>query len=102
MTAPELPQRVTDPDGREVEFTEWTWDHISERRPELLNDLRPILAAIQSPDHRQADRIVGRERFYLRQVTDKVRWMTVVVDFNLDPALVITAFIQRRNPARDQ
>lgn len=102
MTKPELPRKIVDPDGREVQFNEWSWRHIRARRPELLDDLGPILAAIQSPDHRQTDRIVGRERFHLRQVTEKLRWMTVVVDFNSDPAVVVTAFIQRKNPARDR
>ncbi len=102
MTEPRLPQTITDPDGRVIEFTELSWHHIEIRRPELLEDLHLILAAIEAPDHRQKDRIVGRERFYLRRVTEKVRWMTVVVDFNSDPAVVVTAFIQRRNPVRDQ
>jgi hypothetical protein len=67
-----------------------------------LDDLRPILEAIERPDHHQPDRIVGRERFYLRRVTDKVRWLTVVVDFNPDPAVVVTAFVQRKDPTRDR
>jgi hypothetical protein len=100
MIQPELPRTITDPDGRVVEFSERSWRHIRSRRPELLADLRPILAAIQGPDHREHDRIVGRERFYLRHVTEKVRWMTVVVDFNIEPAVVVTAFIQRKNPTR--
>jgi hypothetical protein len=100
MTKPELPQAVRDPDGRVVMFTERSWEHIMMRRPELAEDLRPILAAIESPDDRMPDRIVGRERFYREHITDKVRWMTVVVDFDADPAVVVTAFVQRRNPAR--
>jgi hypothetical protein len=102
MNKPELPRTISDPDGRVIEFTELSWHHIDTRRPELLEDLRPILAAIEAPDYRQKDRIVGRERFYLRHVAEKVRWMTVVVDFNSDPAVVVTAFIQRRNPVRDR
>ncbi|MGH3262998.1 MAG: hypothetical protein ACRDNS_13475 [Trebonia sp.] len=46
--------------------------------------------------------MAGRERFYLRRVTDKVRWLTVVVDFNQDPAVVVTAFIQRKDPTGDR
>ena len=102
MTTPELPRTITDAEGRFVEFSERSWQHIRSRRPQLLDDLRPILEAIERPDHHQEDRIDGRERFYLRHVTDKVRWLTVVVDFNPDPAVVVTAFIQRKNPTRDR
>jgi hypothetical protein len=102
MRQPELPLTISDPDGRLVEFSERSWQHIRARRPELLADLRPILAAIEGPDHRAHDRIAGRERFYLRHVTEKVRWMTVVVDFNMEPAVVVTAFIQRRKPVRER
>jgi len=71
-------------------------------RPQLLDDVDAVLAAVAGPDHREADPIAGRERFYKQRVTDKVRWLRVVVDFNKRPGLVVTAFIQRKNPARDQ
>lgn len=68
-------------------------------RPQLLGDLDGLLSAITGPDHREDDPIPGRERFYQRRVSDKVRWLRVVVDFNQEPAVVVTAFIQRKNPA---
>lgn len=43
MSKPELPQTVTDPEGRVVVFTERSWKHILTWRPELVDDLRPIL-----------------------------------------------------------
>jgi hypothetical protein len=55
MTEPKLPRTITDPDGRVIEFTELSWHHIETRRPELLEDLRLILAAIEVPDHRQKE-----------------------------------------------
>ncbi len=100
MKRPELPRSVVDPDGRLVEFTDWSWDHIIVERPQLLGDIDGILAAIGSPDVREDDPIDGRERFYRRRVTDKVRWLRVIVDFNQAPAFVVTAFIQRKDPTR--
>jgi hypothetical protein len=102
VTRPELPRTISDPDGRVIEFSERSWLHIRASRPELLADLRLILAATQRVDHHEHDRIVGRERFYLRHVTESVRWMTVVVDFNVEPAIVVTAFIQHKNPVRER
>lgn len=102
MSKPRLPRTIRDPDGRVVEFSEGSWQHIRARRPELLADLPLILDAVRRPDHRQLDRIVGRERFYVRRATDKVRWLTVVVDFGMAPAIVVTAFIQRKDPTRDR
>jgi hypothetical protein len=58
MTKPDLPRSVEDPDGRVVQFTERSWQHIMVERPQLLDDVDAILAAIAAPDHRE--RIRGR------------------------------------------
>lgn len=102
MSKPRLPRTIRDPDGRVVEFSERSWQHIMVERPQLLEDVDAVLAAVASPDYREDDPIAGRERFYRQRVTDKVRWLRVVVDFNGKPGLVVTAFIQRKNPAKDQ
>jgi hypothetical protein len=91
-----------DPDGREVVYDERARGHIERRRPDLIDQIEAIIAAITRPDHREDDPLPGRERFYARRVTDKVRWLRVVVDFNETPAFVVTALIQRKNPVRDQ
>jgi hypothetical protein len=101
MTKPELPRVIQDPDGRIVEFTERSWQHIMAERPQLLGGVDAILKAIAGPDHRERDPKPGRERFYRRQISDKVRWLRVVVDFSETPAFVVTAFIQRKNPTRE-
>jgi hypothetical protein len=102
VSKPELPRTARDPDGRSVEFSEWSWRHIMVERPQLLDDVDAVLAALASPDYREDDPIAGRERFYQQRVTDKVRWLRVVVDFNRTPAVVVTAFIQRKSPGRNQ
>jgi hypothetical protein len=100
VTKPELPRFVIDPDGRPVVFTEESWQHIVVERPSRPNDVDEILAVVASPDFRELDPIQGRERFYRRRMTDKVRWVRVVVDFDQEPASVVTAFIQRKDPTR--
>ena len=102
MSKPQLPRTIHDPDGRVVEFSEQSWEHIMVERPQLLEDVDAVLAAVASPEYREDDPIGGRERFYRQRVTDKVRWLRVVVDFNRTPAVVVTAFIQRKSPAKDQ
>ena len=98
MTEADLPRRTVDPDDRRVAFTAQSWRHIRSARPELLNELEAIMSTITQPELREPDPRPGRERFYRRHVTDRVRWMRVVVDFNRDPAVIVTAFIQRKNP----
>ncbi len=100
MTDRDVPRSVSTPDGRVVVFTEWSWRHIEAARPELLDDLDAILVAIERPDLHEPDPRRSRERFYRRHISDRVRWLRVVVDFKEDPAVVVTAFIQRKDPTR--
>lgn len=48
-------------------------------------------------DHRVEDAIAGREHFYRRDL-DPRRWLRVVVDFNDEPAWVVTALVQNNPP----
>ncbi len=89
---------ATDPHGRKVVYDERGRGHILRRRPNVVDETDAIMAAVARPDHREPDPLPGRERFYRRHVTDKIRWLRVVVDFNQDPGFVVTALIQRKNP----
>jgi hypothetical protein len=84
-----------------VTFTAQSWRHLHSVRPELLNELDATMSTIAQPELREPDPPPGRERFYRRHVTDRVRWMRVVVDFDTDPAVIVTAFTQRKNPDRN-
>jgi hypothetical protein len=98
VTEADLTRLTVDPDGWRVAFTARTWRHIQSVRPELLNYVDAIISTVNQPDVREPEPRPGRERFYRRHVTDRIRWMRVVVDFNTDPAVIVTAFIQRKNP----
>jgi hypothetical protein len=88
---------TTDPDRRRVVFDTGTRLHLSLGRPELVDEYELILGTVAHPDHRIDDAIPGREHFYRRHV-DPRRWLRVVVDFNDEPAWVVTALVQENPP----
>ena len=88
---------VTDPDGRPVELTAERWGHIAARHPELATLRGEVLLAVQAPHHRGRDPMPGRERYWRRQ-PGAFPWLRVVVDFNAEPASIVTAFPNRRRP----
>lgn len=91
-------RRVIDPDGREVVFDVGTWLHLADRRPWLLDHVGAVLAAVALPDHRAPDPAVGRERFYARHPLLPARWLRVIVDFEHEPAVVVTAMEDKVDP----
>jgi hypothetical protein len=58
---------------------------------ELAPHLDAILATVPTPDHREPDQRHARERFY-KQSVGPSRWLMVVVSFEEEPALIVTAF----------
>lgn len=89
---------VTDPDGRTVIMDQQTLAHLKRRRPAILESLHAIFQAIERPDMREDDPIGGRERFYIQNPLHPGRWLRVVVDFNDDPAWIVTALVQINDP----
>ncbi len=90
---------TTDPDGRVVVFDAGTRLHLALGRPKLMDEIELILGTVAYPDHHLDDPIAGREQFYRRDLNPH-RWLRVVVDFNNEPAWIVTAFVQD-NPPRD-
>lgn len=92
---------VTDPDGRRVVFDFGSHLHLAlGHQSELLDEIDAIMTAVTRPDHHEDDPQPGRERFFLRHAFDPQRWLRVVVDFNEEPAWVVTAFVQGYDPRR--
>ena len=95
----EWTRHVTDPDGRDVVFDAGSHLHLAEgMRPWLLDHVDAILDAVGSPDHCEGDPLPGRERFYREHFPESGRWLRVVVDFNDEPAWVVTALDQASDP----
>lgn len=85
---------MINPDGVRVLLFEKTWSrHILSpmRHPELAPHLDGVLATVASPDHREPDDRPYRERFFKQDVGPS-RWLMVVVDFEEEPARIVTAF----------
>jgi hypothetical protein len=91
-------QSTTDPDGRLVVFDAGTRLHLALGRPDLLDEVELILGTVAHPDHRVPNALPGREHFYRRHHLDPRRWLRVVVDFNDEPAWVVTALAQNNPP----
>lgn len=91
-------RHVTDPDGRDVVFDAGLHLHLARRRPRLLSYVDVILGTIERPDYRSEDPEPGRERFYRRDFPEPGHWLRVVVEFNDEPAWVVTAFDQENDP----
>ncbi len=88
---------TTDQDGRLVVFDAGSHLHLARRRPWLLDHVDVILETVARPDLHVLDPTPGRERFY-RQHVEPSRWLRVVVDFNEEPAWVVTAVMQDNDP----
>ena len=98
MNAP-WTRQATDPDGRVVVFDAGSHLHLAEGpRHWLLDHVDAILDAIQHPDHHEDDPLPGRERFYRAAFPESGRWLRVVVDFNEEPAWIVTALDQESDP----
>jgi integrase len=95
---------ATTADGILVVVFANTWrDHILDPdagHAELAPHLDAVLSAIAAPDHREPDERPHRERFFKRDAGPS-RWLMVVVDFEEQPARVVTAlgYGHGRSPA---
>jgi hypothetical protein len=64
----------------------------------MLDHIDEILGAIERPIVREDDPRPGRERFYAANFAESGQWVRVVVDFNDQPAWVVTALVQDNDP----
>lgn len=84
--------------GRVVVPTELWQDKILRDHPELRGHLADVLRAIAEPDLVLGDPVyAGRRRHYLRAAGPS-RWLLVVVSYEQEPARVISAFGNRKDP----
>jgi hypothetical protein len=89
---------VADPDGREVVLLARIWeDKISRDHPELVDHLDAVMETVAEPDHVEPDALPDRTRFYRRSVGPS-RWLMAVVSYEQQPARIITALANRKDP----
>jgi hypothetical protein len=91
---------VIDPDGHEVVLLPRIWENkIARDHPELLDHLDAVMDTVAKPDHVEPDTLPDRTRFYRRDVGPS-RWLMVVVSYAQQPARIITALANRKDPKR--
>jgi len=90
-------EETTDPDGRRIVLDQPGWDHVLEEHGEMEPHRAGLMTTVSSPEHRQPDRRSDRERYWRRGLGPS-RWLLVVVDFNTDPARVVTSYGNRKDP----
>jgi hypothetical protein len=94
-----LAGEARDPDGVRVVVSSALWrEKILRGHPELASHLADVLRAIAEPDRVLPDPVYeGRRRHYLRGAGPS-RWLLVVVSYEQEPARVISAFGNRKDP----
>jgi hypothetical protein len=91
---------VTDPDGRDVVLLARIWEEkLARDHPELVDRLDAVMQTVAKPDHVEPDPLSARTRFYRRNVGPS-RWLMVVVSYEQQPARIITALANRKDPKR--
>jgi len=89
---------VIDRDGRDVVLLARIWEEkITRDHPELTGHLDAVVDTVAHPDHVEHDSIPARTRFYQRDVGPS-RWLLAVVSYEQQPARIITAVANRKDP----
>jgi hypothetical protein len=101
MASDEPPNaNAIDPEGREVVLLSRIWEEkIARDHPELVDHLEAVMETVAKPDHIEADALPDRTRFYRRGVGPS-RWLMAVVSYEQQPARIITALANRKDPRR--
>jgi hypothetical protein len=56
-----------------------------------------VMQTVERPDHAEPDHLPGRTRFYRHNIGPS-RWLLVVVSYEQEPARIITAVANRKDP----
>jgi hypothetical protein len=88
-----------DPQGARVVMPAPIWrGKVLRDHPELATHLADVLRAVAEPDRVLPDPIFEeRRRYYLRGAGPS-RWLMVVVSYEQEPARIISAFGNRKDP----
>lgn len=99
MEAGELAGEARDATGARVVLPARVWnDKLLRDHPELEAHQADVLRAVSEPDHVAADPVYeDRRRHYLKDAGPS-RWLLVVVSYEQEPARIISAFGNRKDP----
>ena len=97
--AGDLVGEVGDPEGVRVVVSAELWlEKILRDHPELAPHLEDVLRAIAEPDQILNDPVYERRRRHYLRGAGHSRWLLVVVSYEQEPARVISAFGNRKDP----
>jgi hypothetical protein len=83
--------------GQSIVITASAWSHITSEHPEMADYGHAILETAVDPEIALDDPRPGRRRHYRFQAGPS-RWLRVIVDFNQEPAQIVTAHAHRKEP----
>jgi hypothetical protein len=88
-----------DTNGVRVVLKDEVWlEKIVRDHPEIAEHRNDVLCAVSAPDHIAPDPIFEqRKRYYARGVGPS-RWLLVVVSYEQEPARIVSAFANRKDP----
>ena len=89
--------RTLDPDGREVVLMDARWAHVQIRHPYIEVAPEDIVEIVAWPDARMPGR-QPNEEWYYRRGTGPSAWIRVVVHYDRDRGVIVTAFPRRLYP----
>lgn len=88
-----------DPAGARVVMPAELWrDKILRDHPELASHLADVLRAVAEPDQILGDPVYERRRRHYLRGAGPSRWLLVVLSYEQEPARVISAFGNRKDP----
>jgi hypothetical protein len=99
VNAGEIVGEAKDREGVRVVMPACLWrDKLLCDHPELESHLGDVLRAVAEPDHVAADPVYERRRRHYLQGAGPSRWLLVVVSYEQEPAWIISAFGNRKDP----
>jgi hypothetical protein len=96
MSRTDIIAEAHNPEGHLVQLDQTAWDHVLEQHVEMRDYIAETMAAITTPDKREPDVRVGRERYFRRG--GPLRWIRVVTQLSGSVDRVVTAFPQSNDP----
>lgn len=99
VSSEEFIGEAIDPNGARVVLPARVWGgKVLRDHAELDGHLLDVLRAVETPDHIEPDPVYERRtRFHLRGAGPS-RWLLVVVSYEQEPARIISAFGNRKDP----
>lgn len=99
MSDEETIGEAIDPNGARVVLLARVWDDkVLRDHAELDGYLPDVLRAVSAPDHVEPDPTCERRRRFHLRGAGPSRWLLVVVSYEQEPARIISAFGNRKDP----